>query len=164
MATANGDAREPVPSLLSTLQLAVTHGCCFSTESFQRYASSTHKFILVQGILYAVVGLLCLFIPALVADVLLIPSPEALDLAWFRILGVALSVIGYFYVQGARQVDIKPWVVASTFDRLTFVPVFIGYCLFCGSCPQLCIAFGVLDPLLAVLTHWMWVWDIQKRR
>lgn len=164
MAASNGDTSGAAPDLLATLQLAVTHGCCYGTQSFKGYATTTHKFILVQGVLYALTGLLSVLIPALVADVMLIPSPAAVDLAWFRITGVCLCVSGHFYMQGAHQLDVKPCVVVTTFGRLVLVPPLLGYCILCGSCPQICITFGILDPLLAVLTHWVWVRDTLKQR
>lgn len=162
MTAGNNHTNEPVPDLLQTLQLAVTQGRSRST-GFQSYATTTHKFLLVQGVVYAAVGMLCSVKPSLIADMMLIPSPEALDLAWFRIAGVPLSTIGYFYIQGARQVDVKPFVVTSTFNRMTFVPLMLFYIMFFGSTPQVCLAFAVLDPLLAVLTHHVWVHDMKRR-
>lgn len=150
-----------MPSLWQTLVLAVTAGRAPS-DGFQSYASSTHKFVLTQGFAYLAAGSLSVVVPALVADVLLIPSPAAHDLAWFRLLGVALATIGYCYIQSARQIDIAACVIHTTFNRLTFVPLMLLYAFFVGSLPQVCIAFGVMDPMLAILTHYVWVHDKKK--
>jgi hypothetical protein len=158
MPTTNGNYSEPVPNLWQTLQLALTE----PSSSFQ--PTNTHKFLLVQGIAYALIGCLGVFGPALMADVFLIPHPSADDLGWLRIIGVAAAVIGYFYIQGARQPDIKPLMVHSTFDRLTFVPAFLIMCVLNGSSPQICIAFAIMDPLLALLTHFVWTCDMMKQR
>lgn len=151
-------ANAPAPSLWQTVQLAVTQ-----KDSFRSYATSTHKFILVQGISYVAVGLLSVVLPALVADAFLIPDPAVSDLAWLRIVGVAVTTIGYLYIQLSRMIDIGPVVLYTTFNRVTFVPVLLLYILLCGSSPQVCISFALLGPLLAVLTHYVWTRDMVKQ-
>ena len=75
-----------------------------------------------------------------------------------RLFGLAVIVVGYFYIHGARSSrDTETLVAETTFDRLTFVPVCCLFLMLFGySRAMLCIAFILLDPALAMLTALRW--------
>ena len=111
--------------------------------------SATHRFLFLQGIFYCILGGMFAFMPSTSAMLVLAFLDDA-EAAMLRLTGVAVFVIGYFYIQGARS-NSPTFVAETCFDRLVLVPplllLMILYSRF-----MLCLAFLLLDPLLALLT------------
>ena len=112
---------------------------------------------MLQGCLYLLIGSLFLLMPS-IASMLMLMFVDENEAGALRMFGLAVNVVGYFYIQGARSAgDIETLVAETTFDRLTFVPVCCLLLMFFGySRAMLCIAFILLDPALAMLTALRW--------
>lgn len=113
----------------------------------------THRFLVVQGASYAALGLLFLLLPQLTASLMLIDvstmPPE--EVAMLRLCGFTVFLIGYFYIAGARSNSLH-FVAVTCLDRAVMVPPAMLLCWYAGCRMQLCVAFGLLDPLLTALT------------
>ena len=115
----------------------------------------TNRFLVKQGFLYIGLGLLHLLVPGVVGQLLFMPISEVEE-PLYRVVGVSLLVIGYFYIQSARS-NTYFFVTTTILDRLTFVPAGIIICYLGGAPVQICAAFGILDPVLALLTYRSWI-------
>ena len=115
--------------------------------------SPTHRFLVFQGASYAALGLLFLLLPQLAATLMLIDSASmpAEEVAMLRLCGFTVFLIGYFYITGARTNSMQ-FVAVTCFDRGAMVPPAMLLCWLLGCRGQICLAFGVLDPLLTALT------------
>mmetsp|Transcript_11496 Transcript_11496/g.20338 ORF Transcript_11496/g.20338 Transcript_11496/m.20338 type:complete len:178 (+) Transcript_11496:82-615(+) len=116
--------------------------------------SATHRFLFLQGLLYVFIGMLMMLVPKLFC-MLLLTFIEDAEAKMLMLSGVAVVVIGYFYMQCARS-NSEHAVMDTTFDRLTVVPVFFVFCMVCGCRFRICLAFILLDPFLATLTALRW--------
>jgi hypothetical protein len=113
----------------------------------------TNKFLIQQGIFYTFFGIVALFHPSFITKALFVPEPLThRDESLLRPLGIAIIIIGYFYIQGARESSYH-FIASTIFDRLTIMPICLIVTYFYGTPMQLCLAFGILDPLLAILTY-----------
>ena len=70
-----------------------------------------------------------------------------------RVIGMALAVIGWFYVFGGRS-GARQIVAASVIDRVTLVPLVLLPLAAMGVFPMLFLFFGIADPALG-LCAWM---------
>jgi len=115
--------------------------------------SSTHHFLIYQGVLYAVLGSIMVLAPWIYNKAFLFPEPfTAEETALWRPIGLCLTLIGYFYIQGGRS-NSYHFVTATIFDRLLIVPPVLVLLYYLGTPAELVVPFLVLDPLLALLTH-----------
>ena len=122
----------------------------------------THRFLFLQGILYAIAGLLFMVLPkqsvylvtlgALSTDSFEIDgSGHPTELRMLQFTGYLVLLVGYFYMQGARENTLH-FVAASTLNRAVLVPLVMLLLAFFGARLPLCILFALLDPGLTVLT------------
>eukprot|EP00929_Paragymnodinium_shiwhaense_P028893 TRINITY_DN16673_c0_g1_i1.p1 TRINITY_DN16673_c0_g1~~TRINITY_DN16673_c0_g1_i1.p1 ORF type:complete len:292 (+),score=18.41 TRINITY_DN16673_c0_g1_i1:98-973(+) len=129
--------------------------CSYAVQpQAQGERTSTHTFLLVQGVLYSGLGLGFMLGPQFLAPLLLMGPMTSGEAGVYRILGIEVVIIGYLYIQNARS-NLEHAVAATTLDRL-LVPLPLAGIWMLGAPWQLCAAFGVLDPLLACLTAWSW--------
>lgn len=116
--------------------------------------------LVVQGILYMSFGVFSLVLAPIVPIVFVMPTVTTpTEMGLLRVLGIALMVVGYFYIQGGRNKgDSVAWFASSTtVHRFTFVPVcFILVAVLTPAIMNLCIAMAVLDPVLALGTYFVW--------
>jgi hypothetical protein len=73
--------------------------------------------------------------------------------ALFRVIGMAVAVIGWLYLFGGRS-GARQIVAASVLDRLVFVPAVLVTLALAGVFPHVLLALAVLEPTLA-LGAWM---------
>lgn len=122
----------------------------------------THRFLFLQGVLYAGAGLLFMILPrqsvylvtlgALSTDSFEIDdSGHPTELRMLQFTGFLVMLVGYFYMQGARENTLH-FVAASTLNRVVFVPLLMLLLAIFGARLPLCILFALLDPALTALT------------
>ena len=99
--------------------------------------------------MYMVVGAAFYLVPDMVRTMLFMAPFSGHEEGYMRLLGVAVAIIGWFYVFGART-RAESFALATVADRIA-VPVLLLPLYFTGQMPAgPIIAFALLDPLLAL--------------
>mmetsp|Transcript_943 Transcript_943/g.1137 ORF Transcript_943/g.1137 Transcript_943/m.1137 type:complete len:157 (-) Transcript_943:230-700(-) len=136
-------------SLIESCKEAV----CGSTLPKFAELSPTHCFLIFQGILYTVMGSIGVLAPSVYNKAFFFPEPfTAEEAALWRPIGLMLTLIGYFYIQGGRS-NSYHFATVTIFDRLLIVPPGLGILYYLGTPREAVIPFVILDPILALLTH-----------
>jgi hypothetical protein len=112
------------------------------------------KFAQYCGWFYMASGLLFLAWPGSVQALFLDPAFAGKEGALVRVLGMAVAVIGWLYVFGARTGG-RQFVAATVLDRLVLVPLVLGPAAAYGIFPHVLGTFAVLDPVLALVTWYL---------
>uniref|UniRef100_A0A7S4IAJ8 Uncharacterized protein n=1 Tax=Odontella aurita TaxID=265563 RepID=A0A7S4IAJ8_9STRA len=110
--------------------------------------SKTSKFLMAQGCIYAVMGLNFLLVPELFAKLFMFEITG--DSAPWRLLGMEVSVISYFYIMSARA-NSRYFATTTVLDRVVLCPVLV-LATYVGAPPLLCYSCAFLELLLAILT------------
>lgn len=108
-----------------------------------------------NGALYLATGLLLYAWPGAAQALFFAPPFAGSEAGILRMLGVALAVIGWFYVMGART-GADSFGLATVVDRLLVPFLFVPLALTGAVAPQLALPFAVLDPVLAVGAFFIW--------
>lgn len=107
------------------------------------------KYTVINGVIYLAAGAMLIAWPgatqALFMDRAFVGDEEGL----IRVIGIAVTVIGWFYLFGGRS-GARQIVVASVINRLVFVPAVLLPLAASGVFPHLLLAFAILDPALAI--------------
>jgi hypothetical protein len=111
--------------------------------------SGTAISIIVYGAYYALAGLTYLLMPDLVVSLSGLPAEGTL---YLRMAGVLMGVVGYFYIQAARQ-DLRAFFRWTVHARIAACALFIAL-VAAGVAPPLVALFGVLDLIGA---GWTWL-------
>ena len=108
-----------------------------------------------NGVLYLAIGLQLYFWPG-AAQVLFRAEPfEAGESGLLRVLGMAVAIIGWFYVFGSRT-NRDSFGLATIADR-ALVPFLLLPLAWTGAVdPMIVIPFAILDPLLALGAWLIW--------
>jgi hypothetical protein len=111
--------------------------------------SIASRYTVLNGILYLGSGALLMVWPG-VAQMLFgerafVGHEEAL----VRVIGMAVAVIGWFYLFGGRS-GARQIVAASVVDRLVLVPAVLVPLIMAGVFPHLLGLVAILDPLLGI--------------
>ena len=120
-------------------------------------APSTHlsRYTERCGYFYIVLGLFLFFAPGAQVAIGLLPPFEGQEEGMYRLIGMSLAFIGYFYVFGGRGQS-QVFGLATVLDRLV-VPFFGLYVLQVSTIePMVMLPICVLDPLLGLGAYWMW--------
>jgi hypothetical protein len=111
--------------------------------------SVTSKYTMMNGIIYLGGGALLIVWPGatqtIFRDVAFVGHEEAL----IRVVGMTVAVIGWLYLFGGRTGS-RQVVAASVLDRVVLVPAVLVPLVIVGVFPHLLLAFGILDPVLAI--------------
>ena len=108
------------------------------------------RFTVWNGVLYMAAGGLLLIWPGAVQSLLQDAEFNGREAELIRVLGMAVVIIGWFYVFGGRSGG-RQVVAASVLDRLILVPVVLAPLALGGVFPHLLWTFVVLDPVLALV-------------
>jgi hypothetical protein len=103
--------------------------------------------IFIFGIYLAVVGLLLMTIPGFVVGLFGFPQPQE---PWVRVVGLVVFVLGYYYLQGARQ-DVMLFFRGTIWGRCLGLAGLILLVVGGQAAPAL-ILFGVVDAAGAAWT------------
>jgi hypothetical protein len=110
--------------------------------------TTTSKFLFFQGCMYMITGLNALIAPDIFGATYMF---EITDAAPWRMMGMEVCVVGYFYIQSARM-NSRYFATTTVLDRIFLGPIIAFQTLYLGAPPVLCYTFAVLEPLLAILT------------
>jgi hypothetical protein len=111
--------------------------------------STASRYTAMNGILYLGSGALLLAWPGAVQTLFMDPAFVGREEALFRVLGMTLAVIGWFYLFGGRS-GARQIVAASVFDRLALVPAVLAPLAMAGVFPHVFTTFAIIDPLLGL--------------
>ncbi|MBC8289371.1 MAG: hypothetical protein H8E37_03550 [Planctomycetes bacterium] len=111
--------------------------------------SLSSKFTVVNGILYMGTGTLLLIWPGAVQTLFFDAEFVGRESALVQILGMAVAIIGWFYLFGGRSGG-RQVVAASVFVRITLVPIVLVPLVVDGVFPHLLLTLAVLDPVLGL--------------
>jgi hypothetical protein len=113
------------------------------------------RYIFWNGVLYLAVGAALYLAPDLVRRLFFMAPFSGHEEGYMRLLGVAVAVIGWFYIFGART-RADSFALATVADRIA-VPVLLLPLYFTGQLEAgLVFAFALLDPLLALGAYLIW--------
>jgi hypothetical protein len=111
--------------------------------------STASKYAVINGFIYLGVGVLLIVWPSAVQTLLRDPAFVGHEGALFRVIGMALAVIGWLYVFGGRS-GAQQFGPASVLDRVVLVPVVLVPLVIAGVFPHTLGAMAILDPTLGI--------------
>jgi hypothetical protein len=111
--------------------------------------SAASKYTAMNGYIYLGAGALLIVWPGAVQTLLMDPPFAGHEEALFRVVGMAVAVIGWLYLFGGRS-GAKQLGPASVLDRLILVPLVLAPLVIAGIFPHALGAFLILDPTLAI--------------
>ena len=114
------------------------------------HLSATSKFSVFNGIFYMATGGLFLLWPDSVQTLFQDRPFVGHEQALFRIIGMAVAVIGWFYFFGGRS-GLRQFVAASILDRIFLVPAVLLPLVLSGVFPHSLGGFAILDPCLGLV-------------
>lgn len=116
----------------------------------------TSKYTVVGGLIYLGSGALLVVWPGAVQTILRDPAFVAHESGLVRAMGMAVMVIGWFYLWGGRT-GMQSFATATIFDRVILVPAVLLPLAAAGVFPHMMIGFALLDVVLGlgalVLVH-----------
>jgi hypothetical protein len=123
----------------------------FMTDLLEKPAnlSAASKYTAMNGFIYLGAGGLLIVWPGAVQALLMDPPFVGHEAALFRVIGMAVAVIGWLYLFGGRS-GAPQFGPASVLDRLTLVPAVLVPLVIFGIFPHTLLAFALLDPGLAI--------------
>jgi len=119
--------------------------------------SIASKYAVMNGYVYLAFGGLLIVWPGAVQTIFRDASFAGNESALFRVLGMAVAVIGWLYVFGGRS-GARQFGPASVLDRVILVPVVLVPLVIAGVFPHTLGAFAILDPALGI-----GAWVLHKR-
>jgi len=127
-------------------------------DLFRTPLSRSHsaRFVEWNGVFYMAAGALMLAWPAAVQVIFRDPAFAGNEGSLFRVIGMCVLVIGWFYFFGGRS-EARQITVASVVDRIILVPLVLAPLAISGVYPNTLLAFAVLDPILGGIAWWMLV-------
>ena len=127
--------------------------CMLATPAGSPGALSRYTFW--NGVVYLVLGGALYLAPELVRRLLFMAPFAGNEEGYMRLLGVAVAIIGWFYVFGART-RADSFALSTVADRIA-VPALLLPLYFTGQVPAgPVLAFALLDPLLALGAYLIW--------
>ena len=114
------------------------------------------KYTELNGIFYFLTGLFIFFFPGVPSTLGLMPEVTLKEEGFLQLIGFSLSIVGYFYYFGARTHK-KSFGLATVFDRLILVPIFLGIILVKGNLDkEFFLPLLILDPILGIGAYYLW--------
>lgn len=111
--------------------------------------SPASRYTAMNGYLYLAGGALLLVWPGVAQTVFMERAFVGDEASLFRVIGMALAIIGWFYLFGGRS-GARQIVAASVIDRLTLVPLVLLPLALMGVFPKVLLPFGLIDPALGI--------------
>eukprot|EP00591_Stephanopyxis_turris_P011772 CAMPEP_0195511892 /NCGR_PEP_ID=MMETSP0794_2-20130614/4049_1 /TAXON_ID=515487 /ORGANISM="Stephanopyxis turris, Strain CCMP 815" /LENGTH=144 /DNA_ID=CAMNT_0040639567 /DNA_START=176 /DNA_END=610 /DNA_ORIENTATION=+ len=111
--------------------------------------TKTSKFLFAQGLTYLSMGGLLFASPRTFGSLVFIEDSQMTNIEAWRLLGMEVGIVGYFYATNARS---KHFAKTSVLDRILPVPLLLVGQAQLGTPKVLCYLFAVVEPLLGVLT------------
>jgi hypothetical protein len=118
------------------------------------------RYTQVNGLLYLALGVVVYAWPGVMGLVGAGPL-EGQEPALYRMLGLAIAIIGWFYVIGART-NRDSFGLATFADRI-LVPFFALPLVFTGQVdPMLVLPVAILDPILGIGAFVIWKRQVNR--
>lgn len=114
-----------------------------------RDLSTASKYTVMNGYIYLALGALLIVWPGAVQTLLMDRDFVGDEGAIFRVLGMAVAVIGWLYVFGGRSGG-RQFGPASVLDRVILIPLVLAPLVIAGVFPHTLGAFLILDPSLGI--------------
>jgi hypothetical protein len=111
--------------------------------------SMASKYSALNGFIYLGLGAMFVVWPGAVQTVFMDPPFVGHERALFRVIGMAVMVIGWLYLFGGRS-GAKQFGPASVLDRILLVPAVLVPLVIAGIFPHVLCAFAILDPALGI--------------
>jgi hypothetical protein len=111
--------------------------------------STASKYSVMNGYLYLALGALFIVWPGSVQTIFMDAPFAGNESALFRVVGMAVAVIGWLYVFGGRAGG-RQFGPASVLDRIVLVPLVLVPLVIAGVFPHTLGAFAILDPALGI--------------
>lgn len=111
--------------------------------------SKASKYSVINGYIYLALGALFLVWPGSVQAIFMDAPFVGRESALFRVIGMAVVVIGWLYLFGGRS-GARQLGPASVLDRVVLVPVVLVPLIIAGIFPHTMGAFAILDPALGI--------------
>jgi hypothetical protein len=112
--------------------------------------STESKYAVMNGYMYLALGGLLIVWPGAVQTIFMDRPFVGDEGALFRVVGMALAVIGWLYVFGGRS-GARQFGPASVLDRVVLVPVVLVPLVIAGVFPHIFAAVAILDPTLGIV-------------
>jgi hypothetical protein len=103
--------------------------------------------ILIFGIYIVLLGITFVVAPNVLLGMFGVPPTSE---AWIRILGVVLGILGFYYIQAARN-GLTPFFRATVYGRTAVLIFSVVFAVF-GLIKPILILFGMIDFLGAIWT------------
>jgi hypothetical protein len=107
------------------------------------------KYSVMNGFIYLALGALFIVWPGAVQTIFMDAPFVGRESALFRVVGMAVAVIGWLYLFGGRS-GARQFGPASVLDRVVLVPVVLVPLVISGIFPHTLGAFAILDPALGI--------------
>ena len=111
--------------------------------------SPESKWTVMNGFVYLALGALFIVWPGSIQTIFMDKPFTGREKALFRVLGMAVAVIGWLYLFGGRAGG-RQVVAASVLDRWILVPAVLVPIALSGVFPHVLLAFALLDASLAL--------------
>jgi len=118
--------------------------------AIRRPLAKSSRFTVLNGCLYLGGGALLLLWPGVAQTIFQERAFVGDEASLFRVIGMTLAIIGWFYVFGGRS-GARQIVAASVVDRLTIVPLVLLPLGLMGVFPNVLLPFALLDPALGIV-------------
>ena len=112
--------------------------------------STESKYAVMNGCMYLALGGLLIVWPGAVQTIFMDRPFVGDEGALFRVVGMALAVIGWLYVFGGRS-GARQFGPASVLDRVVLVPVVLVPLVIAGVFPHIFAAVAIFDPTLGIV-------------
>lgn len=119
--------------------------------------STLSKYSVMNGFVYMALGGLFIVWPGAVQTIFMDAPFVGNESALFRVIGMAVAVIGWLYLFGGRS-GARQFGPASVLDRIVLVPLVLVPLVLAGVFPHTLGAFAILDPALGI-----GAWVLHKR-
>jgi hypothetical protein len=116
--------------------------------------ATSSRFTVLNGIIYLGAGTLLMIWPGALQTLFLESAFVGREAALVRVIGMAVAIIGWFYLFGGRSGG-RQVVAASVLDRIILVPLVLIPLALAGVFPRLLLTFAVLDPLLGLVAWYL---------
>jgi hypothetical protein len=114
-----------------------------------RDLSIASKYTVMNGYIYLALGALFIVWPGAVQTLLMDRDFVGDERSLFRVMGMTIAVIGWFYMFGGRS-GARQFGPASVLNRVILIPVVLAPLVIAGVFPHALGAFLILDPALAI--------------
>jgi hypothetical protein len=109
----------------------------------------TSRYTVMNGFIYLGSGALLVVWPGATQTIFRDAAFVGHEGALFRVIGMAVMVIGWLYLFGGRC-GARQVVAASVLDRVLLVPAVLVPVALAGVFPHVLLAFAILDPTLGI--------------